>query len=76
MALLQDGGAVFVWQGGTSGFQHINARFLKGDGTYATGDVMVNTYTNNHQIDVLLTRAGAFLAPAFKSGDLNANALS
>src|SRR5437016_9416790 len=51
VALLKDGGAVFVWQGGARGFQHINARFLKGDGTFATGDRLVNTYTNNHQID-------------------------
>ena len=48
---LKDGGAVFVWQGGSPGFQHVYARFLKGDGTFATGDRLVNTYTNNHQID-------------------------
>ena len=51
VAVLKDGGAAFVWQGGVSGFQHIYARFLKGDGTFATGDRLVNTYTNNHQID-------------------------
>src|SRR5437867_10737244 len=51
VALLKDGGAVFVWQGGSPGFQHVYARFLKGDGTFATGDRLVNTYTNNHQID-------------------------
>src|SRR5437867_1238285 len=51
VALLKDGGAVFVWQGGTNGFQHIYARFLKSDGTFAGGDRMVNTYTNNHQIN-------------------------
>src|SRR6185312_4872978 len=51
VALLKDGGAVFVWQGGTPGFQHIYARFLKSDGTFAAGDLLVNTYTNNHQID-------------------------
>jgi len=54
-ALLKDGGAVFVWQGGSPGFQHVYARFLKGDGTFATGDLSVNTYTNNHQIDPALT---------------------
>ena len=51
VAVLKDGGAAFVWQGGVSGFQHIYARFLKRDGTFATGDRLVNTYTNNHQID-------------------------
>src|SRR2546425_3432342 len=51
VAVLKDGGAAFVWQGGAAGFQHIYARFLKRDGTFATGDRLVNTYTNNHQID-------------------------
>ncbi len=51
VAVFKDGGAAFVWQGGRAGFQHIYARFLKADGTFATGDLLVNTYTNNHQID-------------------------
>ncbi|MHB8522525.1 MAG: fibronectin type III domain-containing protein [Limisphaerales bacterium] len=51
VALLKNGGAVFVWQGGVYGFQHIFARFLKSDGTFATGDIMVNTYTNGQQIN-------------------------
>src|SRR5688572_5712192 len=38
VAMLKDGGAVFVWQGGRGGFQHVHARFLKGDGTFVTGD--------------------------------------
>ena len=28
VTLLPGGGAAFVWQGGTNGFQHIYARFL------------------------------------------------
>ena len=55
VAMLKDGGTAFVWQGGASGFQHIYARFLKSDGTFATGDVVVNTYTNNHQINPSVT---------------------
>src|SRR5438477_5456499 len=51
VARLKDGGAAFVWQGGAAGFQHVYARFLKGDGTFATGDRLVNTYTNNHQVN-------------------------
>jgi hypothetical protein len=51
VALLKDGGAAFVWQGGVSGFQHVYARFLKGDGTFASEDRLVNTFTNNHQIN-------------------------
>jgi len=55
VAPLKDGGAVFVWQGGSPGFQHVYARFLKSDGTFATGDRLVNTYTNNHQVDPALS---------------------
>ena len=45
-AVLPNGGAVFVWQGGALGFQKIYARFLNPDGTFATGDVLVGTDTN------------------------------
>ena len=51
VALLNNGSAVFVWQGGKYGFQHIYARFLNKDGTFATGDVLVNTYMNSQQIN-------------------------
>ena len=44
-----NGGAVFVWQSGTSGSQDIYARFLAADGTFATGDVLVNTTTAGQQ---------------------------
>jgi hypothetical protein len=54
LAMLKDGGAVFAWQGGNPGFQHIYARFLKGDGTFASGDRLINTYTNNHQLNPAL----------------------
>ncbi len=51
VALLKNGGAVFVWQGGREGFQHIFARFLNTNGTFTTtSDILVNTYTNNFQI--------------------------
>jgi len=57
VALLKNGGAVFVWQGGVEGLnQHIYARFLEPtNGNYvwlnpnATNDLMVNTFTNNFQ---------------------------
>jgi hypothetical protein len=51
VALLRNGGAVFVWQGGRYGFQHIYARFLSADGTFSTGDLLVNSYTENQQIN-------------------------
>jgi hypothetical protein len=51
VAPLQNGGAVFVWQGGRQGFQKIYARFLGPTGTnFSTGDIRVNTYTNDFQI--------------------------
>lgn len=49
---LPNGGAVFVWQGGKLGFQKIYARFLGPTGTnFSSTDVLVNTFTNNFQID-------------------------
>ncbi len=55
VALLKNGGAAFVWQGGTPGFQHIYARFLTATNTfYSTNDVLVNTFTNNFQINPAL----------------------
>jgi len=55
VSLLNEGGAVFTWQGGAPGYQHIYARFLSGDGTFATGDVMVNGGTNTFQIEPAVT---------------------
>ena len=46
VAVLANGGAVFVWQGGDLGFQKIYARFLNPDGTFATGDIPVGADTN------------------------------
>lgn len=51
VALLQNGGAVIVWQGGRFGFQKVYARFLGPTGTnFLTGDILVNTYTNSYQV--------------------------
>ena len=50
VTLLPGGGAAFVWQGGTNGFQHIYARFLSSSNTWLTGDVMVNASSNYFQI--------------------------
>ncbi len=50
VAMLNGGGAVFVWQGGRQGFQRIYARFLSSSNTWATGDILVNTFTNNSQL--------------------------
>lgn len=51
VALLNNGGAVFVWQGGKQGFQRIYGRFMAGDGTWATGDVLLNGFTNFSQMN-------------------------
>ena len=49
VALLKNGGAVFVWQGGISGFQHIYARFLASDNTWlTTNDVLVNAQASTN----------------------------
>ena len=50
--MLKNGGAVFVWQGGLKGYQHIYARFLTPTNTFlTTNDILVNTFTNNFQIN-------------------------
>jgi hypothetical protein len=52
VALLKNGGAVFVWQGGRAGFQHIFARFLTPANTFlTTTDLVVSVFTNNFQIN-------------------------
>ena len=52
VALLKNGGAVFVWQGGQLGLQHVYAAFLNASNTFtATNDILVNTFTNYFQIN-------------------------
>ena len=47
VAMLKNGGAVFVWQGGREGYQHIYARFLTPTNTFiTTNDVAVSGFTN------------------------------
>ena len=54
-AMLPNGGAVFVWQGGALGFQKIYARFLNPNGTFATGDILVGTDTNQPSLQPAVT---------------------
>jgi hypothetical protein len=51
VALLKNGGAAFVWQGGKPGLnQHIYARFLTPTNIWlTTTDIVVSTFTNNFQ---------------------------
>ncbi len=51
VAMLKNGGAVIVWQGGKQGFQHIYAAFLSSSGTFLARDVPVNVATNFYQRD-------------------------
>jgi hypothetical protein len=55
VALLANGSALFVWQGGVNGFQKIYARLLSPQGVFLGDDFMVNTYTNTMQIDPVVT---------------------
>jgi hypothetical protein len=58
VALLANGSALFVWQGGVNGFQKIYARLLSPQGVFTGEDFMVNSYTNNMQIDPVVTALG------------------
>jgi hypothetical protein len=70
VSLLNGGGAVFVWQGGQQGFQHIYARFLSASRTWVGSDVLVNTFTNNMQIDpVVATLTNGNVLVAWSSYD-------
>jgi hypothetical protein len=51
VAMLNNGGAVFVWQGGKYGFQKIYARFMNTNGAFITSDIQVNTYTKSFQVN-------------------------
>ena len=50
VALLNNGGAAFAWQGGKFGYQHIYARFLSSSNTWLSGDIMVNSSSNYYQL--------------------------
>jgi hypothetical protein len=54
VVMLKNGGAVFAWQGGTEGYQHIFARFLTPTNTFLTStDLPVSLFksTNSFQVD-------------------------
>ena len=75
VALLNGGGAIFVWQGGPSGQQHIYARFLSVSNTWLAGDIMASTATNFFQQDpvvAVLTNGNVIVAWAswYQDGDM------
>lgn len=55
VSLLNDGGAIFVWQGGKQSFQHIYGRMLSAGGVWTTSDIPVSTATNVFQRDAVVT---------------------
>jgi hypothetical protein len=53
VALLKNGGAVFVWQGGKSGYQHIFARFFTPTNTFlTTTDLVVSKFTSTNTFQI------------------------
>lgn len=50
VAVLSNGGAAFVWQGGAQGAQKVYARFIGADGTFATADVKASSHSENNEI--------------------------
>lgn len=53
VALLKNGGAVFVWQGGVESYQHIFARFLTPTNTFVTtNDLAVSIFSNSNSFQV------------------------
>jgi hypothetical protein len=55
VTLLNGGGAVFVWQGGRQGFQHVYARFLSSSNTWLAGDIPVNDSNARYQLNPAIT---------------------
>jgi len=53
VALLKNGGGVFVWQGGQEGYQHIFARYLTPTNTFlTTTDLVVSAFRNTNTFQV------------------------
>jgi hypothetical protein len=68
VALLNNGGAVFVWQGGPQGFQHIYARFMSPTNTWLANDTLVNSATNRFQANpAVVCLAGGNIAIVWSS---------
>ncbi|MEW6156312.1 MAG: hypothetical protein AB1813_02710 [Verrucomicrobiota bacterium] len=55
VALLKNGGAAFVWQTSNTKTRKVYARFLGSNGTFVTGDILVPTYTEGHQMRPVVT---------------------
>lgn len=49
------GGALFVWESGRQGFQHVYGRVISPAGTWLTGDFLVSGATNVYQLEAAST---------------------
>jgi hypothetical protein len=67
VSLFNDGGSIFVWQGGAQGFQHIYARVLSAAGAWITGELTVNTATNFQVDPAVITLANGTAVVAWSS---------
>jgi hypothetical protein len=57
VALLQNGGAAFVWQGGPNNAPHVYARFLNASNLWlTTTDICVSTFRTSFQNDPAIAR--------------------
>jgi hypothetical protein len=56
VTLLKNGGAVFVWQGGQAGSQHIFARYLSTNSTWlSASDLAVSAFNTSFQVNPAVT---------------------
>ena len=55
VTMLNDGGAIFIWQSGRQSFQNIYGRVRNAAGVWGTGDILINSSTNFYQRDAALT---------------------
>ena len=63
VALFSDGGAVFVWQGGPNGGQHIRGRIIRADGVFAGDEFLISANATSAQIEpaVSILPDGSFI---------------
>lgn len=70
VSMLNNGGAVFAWQGGRHGFQHIYCRFLSPSNSWVTGDIQANSATSYYQTaPVIATLLNGNVVIAYTSMD-------
>ncbi len=51
VALFSDGGAIFIWQSGANGGQHIRGRIIRADGVFAGDEFLISQSATTAQIE-------------------------